>query len=119
MNTILGAWYRDHGQNQEAKQCLLKTAAGNPSDYMNWFNLGNIENDETRYRQATHYYRQALRLNPTYVAALNNLGSNYMELKDYESAKAIFRKVIELNPDYPGGYVDLFSIHANLTRLPQ
>jgi tetratricopeptide (TPR) repeat protein len=49
------------------------------------------------YRAAIAHLQKALRIEPKFVQAHNNLGANYLELKDYESAVKEFEKAIELD----------------------
>ncbi|MEN3334966.1 MAG: hypothetical protein V7641_4331 [Blastocatellia bacterium] len=51
------------------------------------------------HKKAIEQLNEAVKLYPTFVPALNELGVIYMRLKEYEKAEAALRKAIELAPD--------------------
>ena len=56
---------------------------------------------------ARKYYEQAVKLNPTYSEAINNLGTVYYAGKSYRRAISQYRRALKLAPDSA-------SIHSNL-----
>jgi tetratricopeptide (TPR) repeat protein len=43
---------------------------------------------------------EAIKLNPSYAEAYNNIGSSYNMLKQYDKAIMACQKALEINPDY-------------------
>ncbi len=76
------------------------------------------------YERAKHYhkngylpdamrlYKEALRLDPGYVEALNNLGVIFIYEKDFKEAQGSFEKAIRLNPVYVDSYYNLACLYA-------
>lgn len=71
-------------------------AAGASMGFVEWYNLGNGFLTMQEFKSAANAFRQALRLNPGYAAAWNNLGTlegmlgnNSAALDDYRRASAL------------------------------
>lgn len=60
------------------------------------FNQGSRFQAQGQYEEAAKWYREAIRINPRYGKAYNNLGSVYMSLGRQNDAVAQFRRAIEL-----------------------
>lgn len=56
---------------------------------------------------AAQAFKQAIALQPDYVAAYNNLGIVEKDLGDVEAGIASYRRALELNPSYVGCYSNL------------
>jgi tetratricopeptide (TPR) repeat protein len=65
-----------------------------------------------RLQDAKRFYQEALRLDPSYVDALNNLGVLYIRDKDYTAARRSFEKAIQLQPGYVDAYYNLACLYA-------
>jgi tetratricopeptide (TPR) repeat protein len=65
-----------------------------------------------RLQDAKRFYQEALRLDPSYVDALNNLGVLYIRDKDYTAARRSFEKAIKLQPRYVDSYYNLACLYA-------
>ncbi len=65
-----------------------------------------------RLQDAKRFYQEALRLEPSYVDALNNLGVLYIRDKDYSAARRSFEKAIQLQPGYVDSYYNLACLYA-------
>jgi len=65
-----------------------------------------------RLQDAKRFYQEALRLDPSYVDALNNLGVLYIRDKDYTAARRSFEKAIQLQPSYVDSYYNLACLYA-------
>jgi tetratricopeptide (TPR) repeat protein len=65
-----------------------------------------------RLQDAKRFYQEALRLEPSYVDALNNLGVLYIRDKDYTAARRSFEKAIQLQPGYVDSYYNLACLYA-------
>jgi tetratricopeptide (TPR) repeat protein len=48
--------------------------------------------------EARKSYEKALKLDPNYADALNNLGSVYYSMKQYSNAERLYRKALKINP---------------------
>lgn len=76
--------------------------------------------------EAKRCYREALRADPGYADALNNLGVIYLQERAYGEARASFEKAIRLKPGYVEPIYNLACLHAvrgesegGLARLKQ
>ena len=65
-----------------------------------------------RLQDAKRFYQEALRLDPGYVDALNNLGVIYIRDKDYTAAQRMFQKATRLKPAYVDAHYYLACLHA-------
>jgi len=65
-----------------------------------------------RLQDAKRFYQEALRLDPGYVDALNNLGVIYIQDKDYLAAQRSFEKAIRLKPGHVDPHYNLACLHA-------
>ena len=65
-----------------------------------------------RLKDAKRFYQEALRLDPNFVDALNNLGVLYIRDKDYTSAQRSFEKAIQLQPGYVDAHYNLACLYA-------
>ena len=52
-----------------------------------------------RYNDAIEAYRQALRINPEYADAWDNLGFAYRKLNRYNDAIEAYRQALRINPE--------------------
>ena len=52
------------------------------------------------YDNAIFYYNQAIKADPKFSIAYNNLGITYKNMKKYDEAIMEFTKAIDLDPDY-------------------
>jgi Flp pilus assembly protein TadD len=50
------------------------------------------------FQSAAEHLQKAIRIDPNFVQAHNNLGASYMQLSQYESAVSEFQRAIELDP---------------------
>jgi tetratricopeptide (TPR) repeat protein len=57
-----------------------------------------LENSE--YRLAVDYYKQALEINPYHTVALNNLASTFLAMGDRGSAYTIWLQILDIEPNY-------------------
>ncbi|NNG06716.1 MAG: tetratricopeptide repeat protein [Desulfobacteraceae bacterium] len=65
-----------------------------------------------RLQDAKRFYQEALRLEPSYVDALNNLGVIYIGDKEYMAAQRNFEKAARLKPGYVDAHYNLACLHA-------
>ncbi len=71
------------------------------------FEKGNEKQREGNFQSAVAHYQKALRFEPDFYPALNNLGAIYLRQKDHAQAKAAFVKSMQVNPDDGESYINL------------
>ena len=72
-----------------------------------------------RFGDAEFSYRRALKLQPNFADAWNNLGTCLRELKRAEEAETVYRKALELNPNNPDTLDNLALALKDLERLDE
>jgi tetratricopeptide (TPR) repeat protein len=107
----LGYSYYKAGQPDPAVACLrraidlLPTHA--PTRAMAYDSLGNVRMVQGRYNEAIAELSEAVRLNPNYADAHNDLGVALQQLGDRSQAMVQFRAAIRLQPDHPQAHYNL------------
>jgi tetratricopeptide (TPR) repeat protein len=71
------------------------------------FNEATSKQREGDDKGAVRHYEKALKIEPDFYPALNNLGALLLRQKDVEGAEAAFRKAQKVNPDDGQAYVNL------------
>jgi tetratricopeptide (TPR) repeat protein len=66
--------------------------------------LANFHFALQEWEPAIHHYREAIRINPEYAPAYNQLGYAYRYTGRYAEAEAAFQKYIDLIPNEPNPY---------------
>lgn len=94
----------------EAVPFLEKAAAMKPHVAEFHFELANAYRIIRRYDEALLEYRQALKIQPGHIQALNNIGVIFWNLKDFGLAEKQFKKVLAQGEDG-------VEIHNNLASL--
>jgi tetratricopeptide (TPR) repeat protein len=80
---------------------FLFTACGSKEERVQQFLLkGNIASKESNWEQATYYYAEAIRLEPCFADAWNNLGTVYFQQKNYEKAMENYEKAVTCSPQF-------------------
>src|SRR5882757_9632792 len=80
---------------------LLFSACGSKEERTQKFLLkGNIASKERNWDQATYYYGEAIRLEPCFADAWNNLGTVYFQQKNYEKAMVQYEKAVSCDPQF-------------------
>jgi tetratricopeptide (TPR) repeat protein len=114
---VMGNWFRDQGNNAEARKYYLRLLEVIPFHRSALLNLGNIALDEGDLEEAISYYKRVLNLHPDYTKALNNLGQAYDKLGRYEEAADMYVRFMELKPDNPYPYVNLQVVYLHQGNL--
>jgi len=65
------------------------------------------------YKEAIYQYNEALRINPTYTDAHNNLGTALLHQGNEKAAIYHYYEVLKSNPKYAGAYYNLGKISLN------
>src|SRR5882724_6309839 len=80
---------------------FLLTACGSKEERIQKFLLkGNIASKERNWEQASYYYAEAIRLEPCYADAWNNLGTVYFQQQRYDKAMEYYDKALNCNPKF-------------------
>ncbi len=112
----LGSAYLKKEQHEEARQSFERTVKL-PATYPDtlpkaWNNLGLLAAQEGRMTEAVEFFQQALRLNPDYVVALENLGNAYRLQRQWDQARTTFERALNVNPESPGANYGLAMVYA-------
>ena len=85
------------------------TLRGNPECWMAHNNLGasKLRGSPQEWKEAVVHIQAALKLNPNYPGARNNLGMAFAGLGRFEEAVTQYREALRLKPDFPEAYVNL------------
>lgn len=100
---------------QLARQ-LVDSDAGN-ADL--WCLLGVVCRARGKLDDAVAHQRQALRLRPDFLEALNNLGNALVSQSQHEAAIDCYRRVLELRPAFAQAHSNLGAAFRNLNRLDE
>jgi Flp pilus assembly protein TadD len=66
-----------------------------------WNNLGLLATREGRIDEATGYFQEALKINPNYWIALENIGNAYRQQGRWDEARAALERAIAIQPRDP------------------
>ncbi|MAQ14763.1 MAG: MerR family transcriptional regulator [Sandaracinus sp.] len=75
--------------------------------YMAYLEGCRLDEDQSTMDDAEAAYREALRLDPTFVSAMTNLGNLRYRRGDEKSAMALYETVLELDPNQPEAHYNL------------
>jgi len=75
------------GQKAQAQAELIALTAGLPNDPVLETRVGSLLIETGEYEHAAPLFRQALRLNPNYLPALEGAGEASFEMRDYQAAR--------------------------------
>lgn len=95
---VLGAVYRERGDNVNALTCLRAVADLKPNDGIAAFNVANTLRDLGRSKESAEMYRRALRLNPDLPNGHFHLGNMLHETGQLELAEKSFRRALKASP---------------------
>ncbi len=73
-------------------------------------NKGCLFIEQNRISSAEKCFKKAVKLNPNYVEAYNNLGNTLKQLGKIDDAFAVYQKAIAINPDLAETYANLAGI---------
>lgn len=95
------------GQNDVAKQHLIKALRYNQEQAQAYSNLGWLYMQEREYGSAHDNFQRALKVNPDYREARYNLALTFFHLGEKEKAKKEYRTLIAVAPELADPYHDL------------
>jgi len=97
----LGSVYLQQRKSAEARKSFVRATelhANYPGTLPKaWNNLGILAAREGRTEEAVANFQQALKTDPDYAVAIDNLGNAYRQSKQWDNAKSAFRRALELN----------------------
>ncbi|ANE56837.1 2OG-Fe(II) oxygenase family protein [Methylomonas sp. DH-1] len=94
-----GAVLQTVGDLKAAEHCYRKALDVN-ADALGYFNLGTNLHDQGMLGQAIEAFREALRLEPQFADAWNDLGEIYRDQGNMEEAVRCYRAALQANPEH-------------------
>jgi len=88
-------------------------------DAKKYFDRGRVLYKKGRLRDAKRLYGEALKIDPGYVDALNNLAVIYMHEKNFSAAQRSLEKAIRLKPSVADPYYNLACVFAIRGDVPK
>ncbi|XP_014019263.1 protein O-mannosyl-transferase TMTC4 isoform X3 [Salmo salar] len=107
-----------------AGYCLLLAYAlghccGRWSRHKVHYNVGKNLADRGNTSAAIKYYREAVRLHPTYVHAMNNLGNILKERNELVEAEELLAKAVLIQPDFAAAWMNLGIVQNSLKKFKE
>jgi tetratricopeptide (TPR) repeat protein len=101
-----------HGNRiEQAQKVLLDSIAMDDSNAETWNNLGVVYNRKKDYPKALEAFERAVRMNPGFASALDNLGTLYLRIflerrdsQNVSEAIDAFDRAIDNDPDLASAY---------------
>ncbi|CAB1081966.1 hypothetical protein D1AOALGA4SA_9606 [Olavius algarvensis Delta 1 endosymbiont] len=90
-----------------------------PDDPELHYQLGNVYIRKGNLPKAIAEFEKTMELQPTFLAAQNNLALSYAANQQYEQALVAFKKLIELDPANTGAYYNIAVLYALQNRVPE
>ncbi|XP_077584133.1 protein O-mannosyl-transferase TMTC4 [Stigmatopora nigra] len=81
------------------------------------YNVGKNLADRGNTTAAVNYYREAVRLHPTYVHAMNNLGNILKERNELIEAEQLLSKAVSIQPDFAAAWMNLGIVQNSLSKF--
>uniref|UniRef100_A0A665VFN4 dolichyl-phosphate-mannose--protein mannosyltransferase n=1 Tax=Echeneis naucrates TaxID=173247 RepID=A0A665VFN4_ECHNA len=83
------------------------------------YNVGKNLADRGNTTAAIKYYREAVRLHPTYVHAMNNLGNILKERNELIEAEQLLSKAVSIQPDFAAAWMNLGIVQNSLQKFEE
>lgn len=83
------------------------------------YNVGKNLADRGNTTAAIVYYREAVRLHPTYVHAMNNLGNILKERNALVEAETLLSKAVSIQPDFAAAWMNLGIVQNSLQKFEE
>ncbi|MEQ2244888.1 Protein O-mannosyl-transferase tmtc4, partial [Ilyodon furcidens] len=81
------------------------------------YNVGKNLADRGNTSAAVKYYREAVRLHPNYVHAMNNLGNILKEKNELIEAEQLLSKAVAVQPDFAAAWMNLGIVQNSLRKF--
>ncbi len=94
--TLYGRELVQAGQPGQAEAVLAKAVAAGSTDWKVYSALGSTLDQQAKYAEARDYYQRALKISPSNVAVLNNLGMSYALEGNLKQAEATLKGATDL-----------------------
>ncbi|MCB2178636.1 tetratricopeptide repeat protein [bacterium] len=85
--------------------------------YQEEMNLGHSAAWDQKWNRAAEHYRNAVKLGPRQVQAINNLGLAYFQLHQYNEAEVCYKQAAKLTPDDPLAVERLAQIYERTGKI--
>eukprot|EP00064_Thunnus_orientalis_P007054 superscaffoldBa00000763_g7073 len=83
------------------------------------YNVGKNLADRGNTTAAITYYREAVRLHPNYVHAMNNLGNILKERNELIEAEQLLSKAVSIQPDFAAAWMNLGIVQNSLQKFEE
>uniref|UniRef100_A0A8C6NY08 dolichyl-phosphate-mannose--protein mannosyltransferase n=1 Tax=Nothobranchius furzeri TaxID=105023 RepID=A0A8C6NY08_NOTFU len=83
------------------------------------YNVGKNLADRGNATAAVKYYREAVRLHPNYVHAMNNLGNILKEKNELTEAEQLLSKAVSIQPDFAAAWMNLGIVQNSLGKFEE
>ncbi|XP_068602419.1 protein O-mannosyl-transferase TMTC4 [Brachionichthys hirsutus] len=83
------------------------------------YNVGKNLADRGNATAAIGYYREAVRLHPSYVHAMNNLGNILKERNELIEAEQLLSKAVSIQPDFAAAWMNLGIVQNSLQKFEE
>ncbi|KAF4087339.1 hypothetical protein AMELA_G00094670 [Ameiurus melas] len=81
------------------------------------YNVGKNLADRGNQSAAIKYYREAVRLHPKYVHAMNNLGNILKERNELQEAEDMLSTAVLIQPDFAAAWMNLGIVQNSLKKF--
>ncbi|XP_063069680.1 protein O-mannosyl-transferase TMTC4 [Engraulis encrasicolus] len=81
------------------------------------YNVGKNLADRGNQSAAINYYREAVRLHPKYVHAMNNLGNILKERNELVEAEELLSNAVHIQPDFAAAWMNLGIVQNSLGKF--
>ena len=109
---ILLAQTNRHQKAQEQLKAVINKEPNNPTFHLSYANVLLALED---FDQAKHHYKEAIKIAPTYIQAINNLGNAYFKTGEYMLAKQYYEKAVK-HSALPQYLFNLSNAHLSLNN---
>jgi len=122
LQTTLGVAYAENGDSGQAIATLEQVIKAHPDDAEAHFNLGTVyakQGPALGHQKAIANFKEAVRIDPHYDAALYSLAKVLVQLGQFSEALSYLSDYTHRQPKDAEGFHLLGSAYAGLTQLPK
>ncbi|XP_016333087.1 transmembrane and TPR repeat-containing protein 4-like [Sinocyclocheilus anshuiensis] len=83
------------------------------------YNVGKNLADRGNQSASIKYYREAVRLHPKYVHAMNNLGNILKERNELKEAEELLSSAVHIQPDFAAAWMNLGIVQNSLKKFDE